>query len=125
MIAYLLSASQVGVSSQSTNMEQMGSMLVSLFIVLAVAIALAWLWKKVMPQSLLNSRGMDVIASHHLGNRERIIIINVGERYLLLGVTPQSIQTLAEFKAEELPDALLSMKKDPLQRWQLWQNRKS
>lgn len=106
-------------------MEQMLSMLVSLFVVLAVAVGLAWLWKRIMPQNLLNSSGLDVVASRHLGSKERLLLVQVGERYLLLGCTPHSIQTLAEFNKDELPQAVTAVKKEPQQLWQLWQKRKS
>ncbi|WP_143824517.1 flagellar biosynthetic protein FliO [Neiella marina] len=90
----------------SNSMEQMLAMFVSLLVVLAVAIGLAWLWKRLMPSSLLGPSGMDVVASRHVGTKERLLLVKVGERYLLLGVTAHAINTLAEFSAEQLPDAL-------------------
>lgn len=122
----LMSAAEAGASAPApTSMSQMASMLVSLLVVLAVAVGLAWFWKRVMPQNLLNQSGLNVVASRHLGSRERLLLVQVGARYLLLGVTPHSIQSLAEFSQDELPQALTAVKKEPQQLWQLWRNKQS
>ncbi|MBW8190797.1 flagellar biosynthetic protein FliO [Neiella marina] len=99
----------------TNSVDQLIAMFVSLLVVLAVAIALAWLWKRFMPTNLMGQTGLDVVATRHIGAKERLLLIKVGERYLLLGATAQAINTLAEFTAEQLPDALQQLQQTPSQ----------
>ncbi len=112
-------------STDPGSVGYMASMLVSLLVVLAVAIGLAWLWKRVMPRNLLNQTGVEILSTRHIGSRERLLVVKVGERYLLLGATPQSIQTLAELKQDELPNGLNAQQKEPQQKWPFWQKQDS
>ena len=123
MISFFISAAHASAESQPASMgANAASMLVSLFIVLAIAVGLSWIYKRLMPQNMFTNKGLEIISSRHLGSKERLMLIKVGERYLLLGVTTQSIQSLAEFSKEELPEALLSL---PKELKPLWQKKKS
>lgn len=99
------------------SVEQLIAMFVSLLVVLAVAIALAWLWKRLMPANFMAPTGLDVVSTRHIGAKERLLLVKIGERYLLLGATPQAINTLAEFTAAELPEALQQLQQPTSQTW--------
>lgn len=70
----------------------------SLFIVLAVIFILAFLLKKTR---LINQgQGyMKVVASLTLGNKEKIMVIEIGAKQLLVGVTAGQINLLTELEA--------------------------
>jgi len=74
------------------NMDA-GSMIVSLLLVLiAIAIA-AWLLKKLqVGGNTVN--GLKVVTSLNLGSKERLVVVQVGEKQLLLGITGQQINLL-------------------------------
>ena len=45
--------------------------------------------------------GMKTLAALSLGRDQRVILVQAGQRYLLLGVTAGQINTLAEFTPEQ------------------------
>ena len=122
-IAIVISAVQAGTDVAPSSLSTLLSMVGSLLIVLAVAVGLAIVWRRLMPQNILGNTGLDVVATRHLGTRERLLLVKVGAPYLLLGSTPQSIQSLAEFREDELPDALKTSIKPPQPLWQAWRNK--
>lgn len=66
------------------------SILLSLLLVLALIIAVAFLLKRIQPQGN-KLAGMKVITSLHLGTKERLVVVEVDKKQLLLGVTAQQI----------------------------------
>ncbi len=74
------------------NMDP-GSMILSLLMVLALIISCAFVLKRFN----VSQQGMSqlkVITSLSLGNKERLMVVQVGEQQLLLGVTGQKISLL-------------------------------
>jgi len=75
-----------------------GSMIVSLLFVLIAIFIVAWVLKKLqVGGSTVN--GLKVVTSLNLGSKERLVVVQVGKKQLLLGVTGQQINmldTLAE-----------------------------
>jgi len=75
-----------------------GSMIVSLLFVLVAIFVVAWILKKLqVGGSTVN--GLKVVTSLNLGSKERLVVVQVGKKQLLLGVTGQQINmldTLAE-----------------------------
>lgn len=65
-----------------------------LLIVIAFAIALSWMLRR---YALPRAGVIRVIGGLPLGTRERLLLIEVGEVRLLIGVTAQHIQTLHTF----------------------------
>ncbi|NQZ86984.1 MAG: flagellar biosynthetic protein FliO [Colwellia sp.] len=75
-----------------------GSMILSLLAVLVVIVIVAWILKKLQVGGLAVN-GLKVITSLNLGSKERLVVVQVGKKQLLLGVTGQHINlldTLAE-----------------------------
>ena len=73
------------------------SMLVSMVIVIGAIIALGWLYSR----SRLATGGardvINVVASRALGTKERLILVEVADQQLLVGMTSTQIQTLHVF----------------------------
>ncbi|MBL4765506.1 MAG: flagellar biosynthetic protein FliO [Colwellia sp.] len=67
-----------------------GSMILSLLMVLAVIVITALVLKR-FNVTQQNSGQLKVVASLSLGVKERLIVAQVGEQQLVLGVTPQQI----------------------------------
>ncbi|CEK11281.1 flagellar biosynthetic protein FliO [Legionella hackeliae] len=95
-----------GSGSAISNGELLRVML-GLLLVVGVIVFLSWLLRRLNSAGLGNTNGFRVIASMSLGTREKIMLINTGNRFLLLGVTTGSINTLHDF-GEELPAGFLS-----------------
>jgi len=71
-----------------------------LIFVLALMFALAWLAKRMRlaPGAVGSSGVIRTLAVSSLGNREKLLLVQVGEEQLLLGVTSQQITCLHELK---------------------------
>lgn len=70
-----------------------GSMILSLLAVLVAIIIAAWILKKLQVGGLA-VKGLKVVTSLNLGSKERLVVVQVGEKQLLLGVTGQQINLL-------------------------------
>jgi flagellar protein FliO/FliZ len=74
----------------------------ALLAVLALIIGLAWLLRRIPGSGFRPADGLRVVASLHLGSKERAVVVEVGGQQLLLGVTPNGITCLHTL-AEPLP----------------------
>lgn len=71
---------------------------VSMFIVLAVIIVLGWLYSRSRFVSGGASGVINVVATRALGPKERLIIVEVADQQLLVGMTATAVQTLHVFE---------------------------
>lgn len=79
-----------------------GSMLVSLALVIALIMALAWVLRRISgPGGPQRPAGLRVVSSLPVGPKERVLVIDVGGRQVLVGVTANQISLL-----HELPEPL-------------------
>lgn len=69
-------------------------LMVGLVIVLAAVFLLAWVLRRMGHFSGSLSGSMKVLGGLSVGQRERVVLIQVGETQLLLGVAPGSVQRL-------------------------------
>jgi len=74
-----------------TNVAQM---LVGLLFVLILVIAVAWLVRRVGGVSMAGGGAMSVVGGMSMGARERVVLLQVGDEQILIGVSPGRIQTL-------------------------------
>ncbi len=83
----------------------------SLVLVIGVILLLAWMLKRMQVPALGQQKGLRIISQLPVGTKERIAVVQVGEEQFLVGITSQSIQTLAKLetplKEEELVPVLL------------------
>jgi flagellar protein FliO/FliZ len=81
--------------------------LLQIFLALAAVIGLmlliAWLFKRIGPINSMNKVPMKIIGGLNIGNRERIMVVEVADQWLVLGVTAQQINTLSSMPKQELP----------------------
>ncbi len=74
-----------------------GEVMAGLIIILLMIFALAWLVKRMGTGSFLSNQHMKIVASVAMGTRERVVVLDVGGKQVLLGITPQNINTLHVF----------------------------
>lgn len=82
-------------SVASANMS--GSMIkvtVGLLFVVAAIFASAWLFRRFGNFSAVPGDALRIVGGLSLGNRERIVLLQVGEEQLLIGITAGQIRTL-------------------------------
>lgn len=69
-----------------------------LFVIVALILGMGWVAKRFSAFGHLNSQGrMKVLATLPVGNRERVVLVQVGQQCLLLGVAPNKVNTLHVF----------------------------
>lgn len=78
-------------------------MLFGLAMVVAVIGGIAWAAKKYAKPVLGSSPLLKTVASAHLGPRERVVVVEIGEEWLVLGITAQQITALHHLPRRELP----------------------
>jgi len=68
-----------------------------LVLVVGLILLLAWLVRRVNGVAVAG-QGMKVLAAIPLGQRERAVLVQVGEQQMLLGVAPGRVNLLARFE---------------------------
>lgn len=71
--------------------------------VLALIFLCAWAARRFGLQQHAGSRLVKVVASTMVGQRERVVVVQIGASWLVLGVTPGQIRSLHTMPAEDVP----------------------
>jgi flagellar protein FliO/FliZ len=74
----------------------------SLLVVLATIVVLGWLYSRSKTFGGGNSDVINIIASRAIGNKERLFVVEVAGKQLLVGMTAAQVQTLHVFDAPVL-----------------------
>ena len=88
---------QGSVAKSALNVSNYTQMILGLLVVVAMIFAIAWLLRKMGRFQNTAGTGMKLLGGISLGQRERALLIQVGETQLLLGVAPGRVQTLHVF----------------------------
>lgn len=80
--------------SDPIGVGDFAQMFLGLFVVVAAIFAMAWAVRRMGNIQTSVSGSLKVLGGISLGQRERAIILQVGEKQLLLGVSPGHIKTL-------------------------------
>jgi flagellar protein FliO/FliZ len=59
--------------------------------------------KRLGAGNVSSTAGMRVVAQLAIGQRERLVVVEAGERWLILGVTPSTISRVGTLPKGELP----------------------
>lgn len=73
----------------------------ALLIVLLIFAVLVWLLRKSAGMAFTGKPPLALLGGLSLGLRERVVLVKVGDRQLLLGVTPGRIDKLLELEGEQ------------------------
>lgn len=79
-----------------------GRMALALGVVFGLMWLVLWAAKKYLPQATQKGRGgvIEILATKPLGPRRSLMLVRTHGKTLLIGVTPQSINTLTELEPE-------------------------
>lgn len=90
----------------------------ALALIVALLGATAWLARKVSGGKGFGQAGLKVIGGVALGPRERIILVEVGNDWLVIGIVPGQIRTLHRLEKGSLPDGISPASTDkPFAQW--------
>jgi flagellar protein FliO/FliZ len=80
----------------ASGFASMLQVLFGLGLVLAAIAGTAWLLKKLAPGQVAGSGAVRVVGGVAVGPKERVVLVDVGETRLVLGVAPGHVSTLLE-----------------------------
>ena len=92
----------------------------SLILVLAAVAVVAWMMKRInMPQRGAASL-LKVISGVAVGPRERVVLMEVNDTWLIVGVAPGQVSTLHTMPKGTLPSGAANLNTVPDGKFQIW-----
>jgi flagellar protein FliO/FliZ len=90
----------LGTSSESLmSLALLGKTALALGLVLGCVFLCGWVARRVGARPLAPGKVMRVVSSTSLGQREKVVIVEVQGKWLVLGVTAQQVSALSELEA--------------------------
>ena len=77
---------------------QLTQLVLGLLLVIGLIFVLAWLMRRVQGIGPGNAQVIELVGSRALGPRDRLVLVQVGEEQILLGITPGRITPLHVLK---------------------------
>lgn len=119
LIRSTLSDSKKSTSGQlMTPARLLGQVGVGLLLVTGLILMLAWLARRLGYQQYVGGRAMSVVAQLPLGNREKAVLIAVGNKHMLLGVAPGRVSFLSEIDGQLPEEDIQVVHSVPMQKGQ-------
>lgn len=87
----------------TTSIMSLFQVLFGLGLVLAAIAGTAWLLRKFAPGQVAASGALRVVGGVAVGPKERVVLVDVGDTRLVLGVAPGHISTLHEMPRPDEP----------------------
>src|SRR5262245_20603927 len=69
-------------------------MLFGLLLVLGAVVAAGWLAKRFVPRHPAAGTALRVVAGTAVGQRERVVVVEVGSTWIVVGVAPGNVRAL-------------------------------
>lgn len=98
----------------AVGMLAMGKTAISLLVVVGIILLCAWLLKRIGPNRRAGTQHLRVIASTPVGQRERVVIVEVEGRWLVLGVGGSQVTHLETLDSPPAPSTPAGNADDPL-----------
>ncbi|OHC87058.1 MAG: flagellar biosynthetic protein FliO [Sideroxydans sp. RIFOXYB12_FULL_59_6] len=113
--AYVPPPPPAGVSSGSVV-----QVIVSLLLVLAAVMAVAWFLKRINHPSQNGLSALKVISGIAVGQRERIVLVEVNDTWLVVGVAPGQVSALHTMPKGSIPETESTRGSVPERSFQSW-----
>ncbi len=81
-------------ASHATGISGLGEVTLALVVVLLAVFVFAWIVRRVRGMGNRVGTAIDVLAEVPLGQKERAVLLKVGQTQILLGVAPGRVSTL-------------------------------
>jgi len=89
-----------------------------LVMVLGVILLLAWLFRRFAPYVSQGGSVARIVGGVNVGNRERVLVVEVADRWLVVGVAPGQITSIANLDAGKTDLVQPSMQEPyPFAKW--------
>jgi flagellar protein FliO/FliZ len=77
--------------------------ILALVLVLALLAGLAWAAKRYGPRVAGNSANLRMVGALNIGGRERIMVVEVGDQWIVVGASPGRVNALATMPKGDAP----------------------
>ncbi|MDV6319162.1 flagellar biosynthetic protein FliO [Chromohalobacter sp. HP20-39] len=94
-----------GSDEAAMGMAWVGKATLSLALIVAIILLCAWLLRRLTPGRLRASQHVKVVSNTAVGQRERVTIVEIDGRWLVLGVGGNQVNLLKDMPAAEKSDA--------------------
>lgn len=87
-----------------SNAPATGSLLqtiLALLLVLGVLLGLAWMLKRYGPRGMGANANVKLVGALNIGGRERIMVVEVGDQWIVVGASPGRVNALATMPRQE------------------------
>lgn len=84
----------------------LGQMVFGLIVVIALLWASLYLLKRLQTSRSGPAAGLRVVAATAVGPRERVVVVEVGETWLVVGVAPGQVRALHTLPRQALPEGI-------------------
>jgi flagellar protein FliO/FliZ len=101
-----LSSAQAGAAVETGSVAQV---VVGLGVVLALLAGSLWLLKRMTAPRGVAAGFLKVVTAAAVGPRERVVVVEVGDVWLVLGVAPGQVSALHQMPRQQLPAAVPSV----------------
>lgn len=92
--------------------------ILALALIVGLLVGTAWLARKVSGGKGFGQGGMRIVGGVALGPRERIVLVEAGDTWLVVGIVPGQIRTLHTMpKGDPLPEGLPPAADKPFAQW--------
>lgn len=95
-------------------------MIVSLLLVLAAVMAVAWFLKRINHPHHGGLSALKVLSSVAVGQRERIVLVEVNDTWLVVGVAPGQVRALHTMPKGSIPESEAGSSNVPERSFQSW-----
>jgi flagellar protein FliO/FliZ len=109
LVAVCISAQAVEQSATASPPTSAGSffqVLLGLIFVLALMGAAAWSLKKFGVAKLAGNAAVKIIGGVSVGSRERVMLIEVGEQWIVIGVAPGQVTALSTMPKQAIASTM-------------------
>lgn len=80
----------------------------ALAFVLALLVGAAWFLKRYGPKSITGGTAVKLVGALNVGARERILVVEIGEQWIVVGASPGRMNALATMPRQEAEAAALA-----------------
>lgn len=91
-----------------SGLALLGQVTLVLILIIGIILLCAWLFRKINGTALGQSKLLNVVGSVSVGQRERVVIVELNDTWLVLGVAAGNITKLHEMPAQERPEPQLN-----------------
>jgi flagellar protein FliO/FliZ len=92
---------QQATSAAATSAGNFFQVLMGLLVVLGLMAAAAWSLKKFGVSKLAANATVKIVGGVSVGNRERVLVVEVGDQWIVVGVAPGQVNALSTMPRQE------------------------